>query len=919
MTIKRLVFICISFIFCLQNSLFTCFAQSSMKEQTENLFRKFKAAAQFDYRYPREKVYMHFDNAAFFENDTIWYKAYVVRASSLKPTSLSKILYVELLDTDGQELDKQTLRLDSLGTAHGGLSLARPIRAGYYEVRAYTREMVNWGTEACFSRILPVFTSSQPSVTNHKQAQTADVTKLSIPQPEAHGEVTLSAPRPYEMKSETERLLTFYPEGGQRVNGVRQRIAYKLTDGRGLPVEDTLYVYDANGNLCATSSPEHEGMGDFYLNKDFGVGGYAVVSNSLTKRSRQKEFELPAPINSYALSAQLAKDGLYIDVAASDSLAPYNNLLGLAVFNRENATFFDTLSVGHEEVELFVPTKAIRGGVNRIALFDSQGQEVGSRLFWSPLSTTDSARVAKVDIKQNEFAYKPFSPAVVTIALNDKKGMPLSGASLSLSARDETGNVLSCRDGGMEGQLLLASEVRGYINRPDLYFQRNDAAHRRMLDLLLRVQGWSANTFNVMSGSEPFALKQPIEDKLTLRGTIYKDNDKQAPFPNVNLSMQAYRYENSQITGEAIEGTTTTDAEGKFAFESNVNFEGEFLAQFTMRSGDKNKKSWSRLGIDRWFSPTPRALNATDLSLNFYDEADNALRTLKKPEEYTFQWKDTIPRIMKYDLSTAEVVVSTKRYHGFTGNRYSWGGGENYGKSKSMKFINIQREFERYKDSGAGTVIYLGDLLRYLDNSINYDRETSVGSEKTISETSTTDEAESASTSQNEDKDEEQDNGGYYYKGHSLHVYLNNVELSNPQINQLMEEESAANIKSVFFILDNKQSDALSGDEKRYSTEKYCMYVYELPDAYRKRMARGKEYRHISGFTPEKKFYSPNYRQFDLPSKNDVRRTLLWQPNLTTDKNGKATVIFYTNSHSEQTLDISLRGITSDGKIIDWN
>ena len=97
------------------------------------------------------------------------------------------------------------------------------------------------------------------------------------------------------------------------------------------------------------------------------------------------------------------------------------------------------------------------------------------------------------------------------------------------------------------------------------------------------------------------------------------------------------------------------------------------------------------------------------------------------------------------------------------------------------------------------------------------------------------------------------------------------------------------------------------------------MYIYELPDAYRKRMAKGKEYRHISGFTPEKKFYSPNYRQFDLPSSNDVRRTLFWSPNLTTNKDGKATVIFFTNSHNNQTLDITLRGITTDGKLVDCN
>ena len=129
----------------------------AQESDVEALFDKFKAAARFDYTFPREKVYLHLDNAAYFEGDTLWYKAYVVRASSLRPTALSRVLYVELLGADGQQMALHTLRLDSLGTASGGFPLLLPIRAGYHEVRAYTREMVNWGEEACFSRVVPVF------------------------------------------------------------------------------------------------------------------------------------------------------------------------------------------------------------------------------------------------------------------------------------------------------------------------------------------------------------------------------------------------------------------------------------------------------------------------------------------------------------------------------------------------------------------------------------------------------------------------------------------------------------------------------------------------------------------------------------------------------------------------------------------
>lgn len=214
----------------------------SLHEQTEQLFEKFKTAARFDYKYPREKVYVHFDNTAYLTGDTIWYKAYVIRASSLKPTTLSKVLYVELLNADGQNVVNQVLRIDSMGTAQGAFPLGDTVYPGYYEVRAYTREMVNWGKYACFSRVLPVFTDENPQ---HKKQHglDLDLSQLSIPQPEPRKTVTIGQPRPYGMTTNKKRMLDFYPEGGERVKGVEQLIAFKLTDGTGLPVEDTLSIF----------------------------------------------------------------------------------------------------------------------------------------------------------------------------------------------------------------------------------------------------------------------------------------------------------------------------------------------------------------------------------------------------------------------------------------------------------------------------------------------------------------------------------------------------------------------------------------------------------------------------------------------------------------------------------------------------
>src|ERR1035437_2245235 len=64
-----------------------------------------KQIQSFSEEYPQEKVYLHFDNTSYYLGETIWFKAYVVRADRHHLTNLSRVLYVELLNAEGHLLD----------------------------------------------------------------------------------------------------------------------------------------------------------------------------------------------------------------------------------------------------------------------------------------------------------------------------------------------------------------------------------------------------------------------------------------------------------------------------------------------------------------------------------------------------------------------------------------------------------------------------------------------------------------------------------------------------------------------------------------------------------------------------------------------------------------------------------------------
>lgn len=160
--------------------------------------------------------------------------------------------------------------------------------------------------------------------------------------------------------------------------------------------------------------------------------------------------------------------------------------------------------------------------------------------------------------------------------------------------------------------------------------------------------------------------------------------------PGQNLSLRMY-----SLQGEGVVGKAITDAQGCFAFESNVDFTGTFVAQFT-NTTDEGKRQWSKLTLDRWFSPQPRAFCGRELDIYPPSQVEKDTEVFHEEDH---QRTDTVRISMRTTLGEAS-VTARKLYHGFTGTRYTWDGGERKGMSRATKYYNVTREVERFKDMG---------------------------------------------------------------------------------------------------------------------------------------------------------------------------------------------------------------------------
>ena len=226
-------------------------AQETIDSTAQKLMGYAAALNNFGKALPQEKVYLHLDNTSYYQGDKIWFQAYVVTADN-KPTALSRTLYVELLNAGGTVVNKVTLPIVN-GRCNGDFALTHlPFHSGFFEIRAYTKYMTNFGEDVIFSRVIPVFDKPEKEGNFEEKKMLRMRTKNS----------RYVVKREWEERSE-EVTLKFFPEGGNLVAGVASQVAFEATDQGGAPLEIKGRIVSKGGDTKGEFATRHEGRGVF--------------------------------------------------------------------------------------------------------------------------------------------------------------------------------------------------------------------------------------------------------------------------------------------------------------------------------------------------------------------------------------------------------------------------------------------------------------------------------------------------------------------------------------------------------------------------------------------------------------------------------------------------------------------------------
>lgn len=854
-------FITTLFILCTAN----VYAQSS-----DTIFsRYFRYAQNFADSYPREKVSLHLDNASYYLGDTIWFKAYVVTAEQNLPTTISKPLYVELLDQLGNVVERQIIQLTD-GEGTGQIILNNTFFTGYYEMRAYTKWMLAFDNPSCFSRVLPVY----------RKRLSDEETPRSI------ATYRMDASMKQRPKDKEKKFtVRFFPEGGQLVKGISSIVAFEATsrDKGAADVEGTVVL--PSGEELAHIRSLHDGMGYFEYKPEEKAGVAKIDYEGSTY-----QFDLPEALpQGYVLRIDNRREMLDITVARSSQAMKDT----LAVFVSSQGRPYKCMTLDFEDelnCQFRISTKELPPGVQQISLVNLKGETLCER-FCYVMPRSSMLLACKTD----HALYRPFEPVTCRIKVRDHLNRPVQ-ANLSVSIRNGVESDFREYDHSIYTDLLLVSDLKGYIHQPGFYFENQSAERFKMLDVLLLVRGWRKYDLSRLIGKRPFLPRYLPETSLTLYGQVESYFGK--ALRNVGVSILVRR------DSVSIAGMTKTDSLGYFSAPVD-GFSGSMDALIQTRNEGKKWNKQAVVKLFRNFEPSLRKLDYYELNPGWKETGD--LKQLL--DTLDIAYKDSVFGPDHHLLD--EVVVNAKRLNLLLKQTERF-------EKEILGYYNITQVVDKMRDKGEA-VYNLPMLLKELNPNFRL--------------------SDSLSLHYNNSRVLFIVNGGVLSYGKTDYVLDKDVDA----IKSIMLYYDQAGGESVFVM--NKQSnrvtkftannfwsgrwqdgdlselplqdaigadsgpDALWGEKDRKTMKKgplqkssvVVCFITTIDDwdpnkTYKAR--RGIRHTYIQGYNEPLEFYSPAYPDGAPLYTEDSRCTLYWNPNVKTNEKGEAVIRCYNSDNS---------------------
>lgn len=828
-------------------------------------------------RIPKEKLYLHLDKPFYGAGEKIWFKGYLVNATTHQDNSQSNFIITELINRSDSIVERKKIRRDSLGF-HNAFTLPATLPAGDYYLRGYSNWMLNEDPDFFFSRNIKIGNSIDNTIVSSIEYQQEDDTHYTAKikftsnvqavfenttikylylengkiknkgkkKTDENGWISISLP---DLKSPAARRIEvefddpqyiykrtfhlpvftndfdvkFFPEGGALLSIPHQNVAFKAQGADGFSKEVEGFLFNSKGDTLTNFRSEHNGMGIFTMNPVNNETYYVTVrtNDSITKR-----FDLPA-IEPKGISIAMShyKQEVRYEIQKTEA-TEWPQKLFLLAHTRGKLAILQPINpkrtFGKMNDSLFTE------GITHFMLIDEQGNALSERLIFVP-----DHKPNQWQITADQPTYGKREKVSLQIAAKDNEGNPVEGT-FSVSITDRKSIQPDSLADNILSNLLLTSDLKGYVEDPAYYFLNQDARTLRSIDYLMMTHGWRRHKMENVLRTPSLNFTNYIEKGQTISGRImgfFGANVKKGP-----ICVLAPKYN--------IIATTETDEKGQFIVNTSFRDSTTFLVQA------RTKKGFA--GVDILMDP-PQYPVATHKAPYF-----NGATTFM--EDYLMNTRDQY---------------------------YMEGGMRVY----NLKEVTVTAKRERPSSKS----IYTGGINTYTveeDRLQGYGQTAFDAASRLPSVTIT--------------------------NGSEIHI-RNNSEPAIIVIDDIVYEDASDILKDIQ-VSDMSSISLLRGADAVIlgprASGGAVVITLKDPRNLPARPAQGIITYTPLGYSESVEFYHPTY---DTPEKknaqrSDFRSTVYWNPELRLDAEGKATIEYYTPD-STAPEDIIIEGVDKNGKV----
>lgn len=508
--------------------------------------------------FPKEKMHIHFDKQLYNQEETIWYKLYLL--AEYMPSPLSKNVYVNWYDTEGKML-RQTVAPLFQATAKGSFDIPTDYKGEFVRVKAYTSWMLNDDTSFIYQRDIPI----------NKGIPVAKI------------------------KPVRKTRLELFPEGGNLVYGIDEKIAFKASDQQGRPVMVKAQLMNQKNQVLDTLRVKHDGMGFFFL-KPLPEEQYRVdwideygMKGSTQLTGIQKE--------GLSLSITGTNDKALIQVERTAKVPENMQQLYLLVHMNERPMYKLRLNMTAKTViNTAVPIEELQTGILQFSLFTND---------WIPLEE----RILFVNNRMHEFNSK-INPGIVSLEKRGKNILEIlvsdtAAANMSISITDA--ELSGEEQHTIFSDFLISHQLRGYIHNPAYYLKSDADTITARLDLVMLTNGWRRFDWDKLkAATQPVLKYAPETEFIKLKGKVYGMESGRAGGPELLNVIMKGKDSSSSVYFIPIQKDGTFDEPLSIFFDTarvyyNFNDKNKtgFVGQVQLGNGLLRKEPGSTIRIDQ--------------------------------------------------------------------------------------------------------------------------------------------------------------------------------------------------------------------------------------------------------------------------------------------------------------------------------